>query len=204
MELSAAALRGGDDWDAAFQLLFETTATPVAILDEYRRLVDLNLAAQRLLGHCPSRRAGEPIVEFVAAGERRRSTTEWERLLREGRASGTRTLINSEGAELTVAYTAVIEAVPGGRRAVYTLTPALASPLQTSSLDVRSQPLTRREAQVIRLIADGLDTAEIADTLQVSPNTVRSHVRNAMSKLGARTRAQLVARALGIGEGEPG
>lgn len=201
MELSRAALRGGEDWEAAFQLLFETTATAVAILDERRRLVDLNEAAQRLLGHCQSPRAGEPIVWVVAAVERRRSATEWERLLREGRASGTRTLIGGDGAELKIAYSAVIETVPGGRRAVYTLTPAFASPLQTNSLGVRSQPPTRREAQVIRLIADGLDTAEIADTLQVSPNTVRSHVRNAMSKLGARTRAQLVARALGIGEG---
>jgi len=200
-ELSGAAVRGGEAWEAAFQLLFETTATPVAILDERRRLVDLNVAAQRLLGHCPASRAGEPIVGAVAAGERRRSAAQWERLLREGRASGTTTLISSDGAELKIAYTAVIEAVPGGRRAVYTLTPAAGSPLQTNSLAVRSQPLTRREAQVIRLIADGLDTAEIADTLEVSPNTVRSHVRNAMSKLGARTRAQLVARVLGIGEG---
>jgi DNA-binding NarL/FixJ family response regulator len=201
MELSGAALQGGDDWAAAFQLLFETTATPVAILDERRRLVDLNVPAQRLLGHCPSHRAGEPIIGAVVASERLRSVADWERLLREGRAAGTRTLIGSDGAELKIAYTAVVEAVPGGRRAVYTLAPAVASPLQTNSLDVRSQPPTRREAQVIRLIADGLDTAEIADTLQVSPNTVRSHVRNAMSKLGARTRAQLVARALGIGEG---
>ncbi len=62
---------------------------------------------------------------------------------------------------------------------------------------MRSASLTAREAQVVRLIAGGLDTSEIAGTLHVSPNTVRSHVRNAMSKLSARTRAQLVAEVLG-------
>jgi DNA-binding CsgD family transcriptional regulator len=42
----------------------------------------------------------------------------------------------------------------------------------------------------------GLETNEIAQELHVSPETVRTHVRNAMAKLGAHTRAQLVAIAL--------
>jgi DNA-binding CsgD family transcriptional regulator len=53
---------------------------------------------------------------------------------------------------------------------------------------------------VVTLIALGHDTSQIADGLLVSPETVRTHVRNAMSKLGARTRAQLVAIALSTGE----
>jgi DNA-binding CsgD family transcriptional regulator len=53
--------------------------------------------------------------------------------------------------------------------------------------------LTRREREVVTLIALGGETAEIARELHISPETVRTHVRNARSKLGARTRAQLVA-----------
>jgi DNA-binding CsgD family transcriptional regulator/ketosteroid isomerase-like protein len=57
-------------------------------------------------------------------------------------------------------------------------------------------PLTERERQVVSLIALGCDSGQIATELFISPETVRTHVRNAMSKLGARTRAQLVALVL--------
>ena len=56
--------------------------------------------------------------------------------------------------------------------------------------------LTRRERAVIELVATGNETAEIARVLHISPATVRTHVRNAMEKVGARTRAQLVALVL--------
>jgi DNA-binding CsgD family transcriptional regulator len=60
--------------------------------------------------------------------------------------------------------------------------------------------LTQRESQVLRLLAQGRSGAQIADELILSPETVRSHVRNAMSKLGATTRSHAVALALQSGE----
>lgn len=60
--------------------------------------------------------------------------------------------------------------------------------------------LTQRESQVLRLLAQGRSGAQIADELVLSPETVRSHVRNAMSKLGATTRSHAVALALQSGE----
>jgi DNA-binding CsgD family transcriptional regulator len=52
--------------------------------------------------------------------------------------------------------------------------------------------LSGRERQVLRLIAAGRTNAEIADTLFLSPHTVRTHVRNSLRKLGVSTRAQAV------------
>ena len=49
---------------------------------------------------------------------------------------------------------------------------------------------------MVTLIALGHETAQIAQELHISVETVRTHVRNAMSKLGAHTRAQLVAVVL--------
>jgi len=191
---------GPAEWHAAFRLLFETSATPAAILDEQRRLLDLNDAAQRMLGQCADDPAGEQVQEAVAAAERERSEADWRQLLREGQMSGTRTLVRADASEVPVVFAAVVESVAGGRRAVYTLTPSVEAPVLDGELCVAS--LTNREAQVVRLIAEGLDTSDIAAALHVSPNTVRSHVRNAMSKRSARTRAQLVAQVLG-GEGRP-
>ena len=57
--------------------------------------------------------------------------------------------------------------------------------------------LTAREREVVRLVALGQTGPEIADELGISHDTVRTHVRNAMDKVGARSRAHLVAKALG-------
>jgi DNA-binding CsgD family transcriptional regulator len=56
--------------------------------------------------------------------------------------------------------------------------------------------LTPRESEVLRLVALGNTSVEIAEHLVISKETVRTHVRNAMGKTGAKTRAQLVALAL--------
>jgi DNA-binding CsgD family transcriptional regulator len=56
--------------------------------------------------------------------------------------------------------------------------------------------LTRREREVLGLLAGGMSGAQIASALFLSPETVRTHIRNAMGKLGASTRSQAVALAL--------
>jgi DNA-binding CsgD family transcriptional regulator len=60
----------------------------------------------------------------------------------------------------------------------------------------RTGPLSNREREVFELLADGLSGAEIAENLVLSPETVRTHIRNAMAKLDASTRSQAVAVAL--------
>jgi DNA-binding NarL/FixJ family response regulator len=64
-----------------------------------------------------------------------------------------------------------------------------------------AQPsLTRREREVLGLLARGRKTAEVARELVLSPMTVDTHVRNAMRKLGARTRGHAIALALRLQE----
>ena len=52
---------------------------------------------------------------------------------------------------------------------------------------------------MIRRVAEGANSRQIADELYLSPATVRTHVRNAMFKTRAHTRAQLVAIVLSDG-----
>jgi DNA-binding NarL/FixJ family response regulator len=59
--------------------------------------------------------------------------------------------------------------------------------------------LTEREREVVSLAAEGMNNAEIAERLVVSPATARTHVSRAMIKLGARDRAQLVVFAFQSG-----
>jgi DNA-binding NarL/FixJ family response regulator len=56
--------------------------------------------------------------------------------------------------------------------------------------------LSRRESEILTLLAGGLTGEEIAKRLVLSPETVRTHIRNAMEKLDARTRTEAVVIAL--------
>jgi NarL family two-component system response regulator LiaR len=62
--------------------------------------------------------------------------------------------------------------------------------------------LTRREWEVIDLVAQGAATSEIAGELQVSPATVRTHVKHILGKLGVHSRNEAVRRVERL-RGEP-
>jgi DNA-binding CsgD family transcriptional regulator len=54
--------------------------------------------------------------------------------------------------------------------------------------------LSEREAQLVRLVADGASNKEIGGELGISANTARNHVHNIFQKTGARNRVELVQR----------
>ncbi|MEO8510991.1 MAG: LuxR C-terminal-related transcriptional regulator, partial [Chloroflexota bacterium] len=57
------------------------------------------------------------------------------------------------------------------------------------------RPLTVREFEVARLIADGLTNAQVAAELFVSPKTVSAHVEHILAKLGVARRTEIAAWA---------
>jgi LuxR family maltose regulon positive regulatory protein len=61
------------------------------------------------------------------------------------------------------------------------------------------EPLTERELQVLRLLATRLSSTEIAEQLFLSPNTVRSHMKNIYSKLDVHSRQRALDRASDLG-----
>ena len=73
-------------------------------------------------------------------------------------------------------------------------------PLDPGPLEV----LTDREREVMAQVGEGLSNLEIAERLYMSPATAKTHVSRAMTKLGARDRAQLVVLAYETGLVSPG
>ena len=71
---------------------------------------------------------------------------------------------------------------------------------QATSVPVHAPPpahlaLTRRQAEVLRLLEDGRSTRQIAEELHLSPETVRNHVRHILQALGVHSRLEAVAVA---------
>lgn len=188
-------------WRDLFLQAFRRSKNAMALLDERRRLVDVNGASLQLLGYKPSAILGRPVYEFVVGGPLA-SDREWRAVLRQERFTGVADLRCSDGRRVTLEFAGHPAVVTGQRLVLFVAVsttriggrrpPLSEDPAETGSL-------TRRELEVIRLIALGASGPEIADELQLAHNTIRTHVRNSMTKLGARSRAQLVARTLGEG-----
>jgi DNA-binding NarL/FixJ family response regulator len=71
--------------------------------------------------------------------------------------------------------------------------PDLAAVLSGNAEPSQLKELSPRESEVLDLLAEGMTGHAIAERLFLSPETVRTHIRNATTKLGAKTRVQAVA-----------
>ena len=71
-------------------------------------------------------------------------------------------------------------------------------------ISTEGSTLTRREVEVLRLMAAGDTNGRIARRLVISEGTVKSHVKHILRKLGAANRAEAVSRWLGMDRGAPG
>lgn len=71
------------------------------------------------------------------------------------------------------------------------------SPAQRTSLYIRASGLSDREAELVRHLATGADTREVAQRMFLSQNTIQDHLKSIFVKTGTRNRRMLVARAVG-------
>ena len=112
-------------------------------------------------------------------------------LLISGLDSGARGYALKDGTptELKTAVTTVAE---GGTYVDPRLHPALLSRKATQTQRV----LSKREREIMDLLAQGLTGEQVAERLFLSPETIKTHIRNAMSKLEANTRVHAIAIAL--------
>jgi PAS domain S-box-containing protein len=183
-----------------FAAAFGQSKNAMALVDADRRLVDVNGAFVRVLGYERKALIGQPIRRLVDGGPLL-SEPEWKAALAEGRHAGEAKLLCALGERVAVQWASTTEVVTGRQ---LTLVVALSTSrwgarFRRAEPSGESQALSGREREVVRLVALGYTGPEIADQLQIAHDTVRTHVRNAMVKVGARSRAHLVAKAFGQG-----
>jgi PAS domain S-box-containing protein len=190
-----------DGWATIFQAAFRDSRNAMALVDDSRRVVDVNGALLQLLGHRRADVVGRPTYEFVSGGPAV-TPQEWAAALARQRFTGEAQMLRADGATVDVHWGATTEVVTG-RRLVLLVALSVSGRGRGLRLAEPSEAargtLSDREREILRLVALGATGPEIADELQISHNTVRTHVRNSMKRVGARSRAQLVAKALGEG-----
>jgi PAS domain S-box-containing protein len=193
-------------WPALFWEAFKRSSNPMLLLDDQRCQVEVNGAFLALLGYPRSLLVGRPIYEFIEDGPVL-TRDQWRALLRETQFSGVVGLVRRDGLRVKVEFGGHPEVVTGRQlvlvvalKTVRGLRP-IHPPRPPSQAN---NALSKRELEIVELVAMGLTSAEIADELHVSHNTVRTHVRNAMGKLEARSRAHLVAKSMAEARYWPG
>jgi DNA-binding CsgD family transcriptional regulator len=72
-------------------------------------------------------------------------------------------------------------------------------PFSLNTRALESLGVSERELQVLQLLAAGRSNKEIANELEVSPNTVKTHVANLFGKLAASRRTEAISRARELG-----
>lgn len=90
----------------------------------------------------------------------------------------------------------LVAAIKAVQRGETQLSPQIASRLVHGISQGRPEPLSSREIEVLRLVADGQNNTMIAEALSITPRTVKAHVQNILAKLGANNRAEAVRLAL--------
>ncbi len=165
------------------------------VVDDDCVCVEASLGASRLLGARRDDVVGRSLGELFEPASRERLSARWPATRGAGGKLGSFALAPPAGVEVDATLTH--DLLPGRHLiALQATTEPVANGARRFAAPPAGRCPSAREREVLDLLADGATDEQIANRLKLSPATVQTHVRNAKSKLGARTRAQAVALAL--------
>jgi PAS domain S-box-containing protein len=195
---AVAETKPGDGWSLLFWIVFARSANPIALLTLDRRCVAVNRAAVTLIGSPRDWIIGRHLETVLVPDEPGSGVAEWRELAQGHGFEAERNVSTPSGERVTVQY-AMRRVRLDGRNLVFAVV------LDSSLEPIRTRPadswqagmLSPRELEIVGQVAMGRRAHEIADDLGIAESTVKTHLRNAMRKVDARSQAQLVALVLG-------
>ena len=204
--MTATDVKQGRLGESSFRLLFLHSQHPMLIADDQRRFVDANPAACLFLRCSPDAVRELTIDDLNPPAVRPGMEAIWEDFLAAGGPPESRPAVPwdlqmPDGAIVAVDICGIPHVEPGLHLAVIRFPAA-------RDLDEDGDPapspneyvISKREREILSMVAAGHTGLAIAAQLFLSPATVETHVTNALMKLGARNRAHGIATALRLGE----
>jgi PAS domain S-box-containing protein len=174
-------------WD-----IFRASRNAMLLADDDRRYVDGNDAGLELLGVTREQLCQMRIDDLASPAQRADVEAIWDDFMARGNQTGEFALALPDGRAVTFLYSATANVLPGRHLSIFLTAGDGIAPEPAQA----GEQLTEREREVVREIAAGSTTGEIASKLFISAPTVETHVRKAMGRLRAKNRAHLIALAL--------
>lgn len=174
-----------------YRAVFENAPDAILLMDDERRYLDGNRAARTFLGVSREELRRHRVADFTAPHALPDLDRIWTMLMRTGVLEGRFPLRLANGLERTVAFHAVARILPGRHMTSLRLADEAHARLVSPP-----QNLTAREREILTHVARGSSARQIAEAASLSPETVRTHLRNAMRKLDASSRPHAVALAI--------
>ncbi len=177
--------------------VFDHSVVPMLMVDNDRRYTDVNAAA-RLISRMSLQELRQQRIDDLTA-DWPGMVSAWQQLMELGALSGRYLIRFRDGSKLWVLYAALANALPGRHLIVFV--PAdwpgdELEEMQPARVDEEELSLSRRQVEVLRLVAVGANASQIAVELSITEATVRTHVKNILARLGANNRAHAVALAM--------
>jgi PAS domain S-box-containing protein len=179
--------------------LIDRLTVPASLHDVEGRFLHLNAAGERASGFSNAKMHGKSILDPVPREARSSVLAQFRRAIESGEPTDFETVfVDGDGhvRGVRVQHFPLFEGdvVVG----VLILAYDVRQPRGTVPIDMEKH-LTRRQHEILELVASGLSTTEIAEKLSLSTETVRNHLRSVLHELEAHSRVEAVATAQRLG-----
>jgi PAS domain S-box-containing protein len=180
--------------------LVDSLVVPVSLHEVDGRFVHMNAAAERASGYANAQLVGHHFTELLRPEARENVERQFRRAVERGEPTDFETVFVDAGGQLRGTRAQHLplrdgDAIVGVLILAFDVRRPPSEPIRFTA----APRLTPRQREILELIASGLSTAEVANELTLSPETVRNHLRNASRELRARTRVEAIAEAQRLG-----
>jgi PAS domain S-box-containing protein len=179
--------------------LIDRLTIPASLHDVEGRFLHLNAAGERASGFSSVKLKGRPYTEPVPPEARAAVVAQFRRAVETGEPTDFETVFVNGNGDVRGVRAQHLPLLEGDTVVgVLILAYDVRQPVDPRKLDGHTK-LTRRQQEILELVAAGRSTTEIAAQLSLSVETVRNHLRRILLELDAHTRVEAIAIAQRLG-----
>jgi len=180
----------------AFVPFVDALGVPLSLHDVDGKFVHMNAAAEQVSGVSNAAAQAYDIASLVAPEDREHVLAHFRRAVASGEPVDFGTAFVDVGGRERYTWAQHLPLLHEGRTiGVLVLAWEANAPGSVTGAHWLPNNLSPRHAEVLRLIASGRATAEVAEELGLASSTVRNHIRDVLAQLGAHSRQEAIAKA---------